>query len=255
MVQVTPTDTLSITPTASYIFDDYLSKPPVDPAVTGRQDFLGVQEAVGWTAGVDLSWSPVERLSITAGYTHDSFYRKMESRSRPVPGVLALDFHDYDWISNISDTVDTLYGGVKYAIIPRVLDWGFSGSWSYALGRFDPRNPTAPVSGTAALNFNAQAKPFPAFEDELIRLETAVAYHFFEKLDSQLRLRLRVVPEARLAHRQAQPVRADGRLLDVAGQRPSQLHRAYAWRGHQIQLQVGARRAWQRIGASRRPDL
>ena len=27
---------------------------------------------------------------------HDPFYRKMESRSRPVPGILALDFHDYD---------------------------------------------------------------------------------------------------------------------------------------------------------------
>ncbi len=96
MVQVTHTDTLSITPTASYIFDDYLSKPPVDPAGTGRREFLGVQKAVGWTAGVDLSWSPVERLSITAGYMHDPFYRKMEPRSRPVPGVLALDFHDYD---------------------------------------------------------------------------------------------------------------------------------------------------------------
>jgi len=180
MVQVTPTDTLSITPTASYIFDDYLSKPPVDPAGTGRQEFLGVQEAVGWTAGVDLSWSPVERLSITAGYTHDSFYRKMESRSRPVVGGLALDFHDFDWISNITDTVDTLYGGVKYAIIPRVLDWGVSGSWSYALGRIETRNPTAPVSGTAALNLSARAKPVPAFEDELIRLETAVAYHFLK---------------------------------------------------------------------------
>jgi Putative outer membrane beta-barrel porin, MtrB/PioB len=30
------------------------------------------------------------------------------------------------------------------------------------------------------LNFTAQAKPFPAFADELIRLETAAAYHFLK---------------------------------------------------------------------------
>lgn len=176
-LQIMPLETLSITPTASYVFDDYLSKPPVDPA-GGRHDFLGMQEQVGWTAGVDMAWAPVERVQLSLGYMHESYYRKLESRSRPVVGGFALDFSDYDWISNITDTIDTLYGGVKVAIIPRVLDWGLSGSWAYALGRTDNRNPKTPVSSTAANNLTATAKPFPAFEDELIRLETAVAYHF-----------------------------------------------------------------------------
>jgi hypothetical protein len=89
-----------------------------------------------------------------------------------------VDFSDYDWLSNITATIDTLYGGVKVAIIPGVLDWGFSGSWAYALGTTTTRNPTAPVSSTPANNATATAKRFPAFDDELVRLETAIAYHF-----------------------------------------------------------------------------
>ena len=67
LLQFTPVETLSITPTASYIFDDYLSKLPVDPSGSGRQEFLGVQQAVGWTAGMDMSWAQSERISFTAG--------------------------------------------------------------------------------------------------------------------------------------------------------------------------------------------
>ena len=60
MLQITPLETLTITPTGSYVFDDYLSKPPVDPAGGGqRQDFLGLQEQVGWTAGMDVGWRPM----------------------------------------------------------------------------------------------------------------------------------------------------------------------------------------------------
>ena len=77
---------------------------------------------------------------------HESYYRKMESRSRPVINGVGADFSDFDWISNITDTIDTLYGGMKLSIIPKVLDVGFNASWAYALGSTDTRNPTAPVS-------------------------------------------------------------------------------------------------------------
>jgi hypothetical protein len=180
LLQLTPLPSLSIAPNGSWMFDNYLSKNLVDPSGAGTHDILGVQEAVAWNAGIDLNWTPFQRLSFSAGYMHEVNYRKMESRSRPVVGVFALDFTDFDWISNTTDTVDTLYGGVKLAVIPGVLDLGFNGSWSYALGRVETRNPTAPVSSTAANNFSATAKPMPAFEDELIRLEIAAAYHFWK---------------------------------------------------------------------------
>jgi len=42
------------------------------------------------------------------------------------------------------------------------------------------RNPVSPTSGTAAQNTTATAQPFPAFEDQLIRVETALKYHFWK---------------------------------------------------------------------------
>ena len=57
-------------------------------------------------------------MKLSLGYMHESYYRKMESRSRPVINGVAVDFSDFDWLSNITDTIDTLYGGVKIAVIP-----------------------------------------------------------------------------------------------------------------------------------------
>jgi len=168
MVQIMPFDTLTITPTGSYSTTDY-----IDSA-------LGMRQTEGWSAGVDVSWAPFERVTLSAGYVHDVNFNKLRSRSRPVTGGIASDFADYDWISAMTDTFDTIYAGVKATIIPGVLDLRFNGSYAYALGRVENRNPTAPVSGTAAQDFTAQAKPMPAFEDELLRLETALAYHFFK---------------------------------------------------------------------------
>jgi hypothetical protein len=168
MVQIMPVDTLTITPTGSYSTTDYIDSP------------LGMRQTEGWSAGVDVSWTPFERVTLSAGYVHDVNFNKMRSRSRPVTGGIALDFADYDWLSAMTDTFDTIYAGVKATIIPGVIDLRFNGSYAYALGRVENRNPTAPVSGTAAQDFSAQAKPMPAFEDELLRLETALAYHFFK---------------------------------------------------------------------------
>ena len=74
--------------------------------------------------------------------------------------------------------VDTFHAGTTATLIPRVLDWSLGASYSYALGRVDTRNPIPPTSGTAAQRANATARPFPAFEDALLRLDTALKYHF-----------------------------------------------------------------------------
>jgi MtrB/PioB family decaheme-associated outer membrane protein len=168
MVQIMPVDTLTITPTLSYSNTDYIDSP------------LGMQQTDGWSAGVDVSWAPFERVSLSVGYMHEVNFNKMRSRSRTATGSTAVDFVDYDWISDMTDTFDTIYAGVKATIIPGVLDVRFNGSYAYALGRVENRNPTAPVSGTDAQDFSAKAKPMPAFEDELLRLETALTYHFLK---------------------------------------------------------------------------
>src|SRR5262245_31777579 len=184
-LQFTPHETLTITPTGSYQWINYLSGDPVDPA-GGRSNFLGAQEGSNWTAGADLSWTPSERLTFALGYMHEANFQKMTSRSRPQIGTAALDFSSFDWLTDITDTIDTLYAGVKVAIIPNVLHWSFNASYAYALSNYRNRNPVAPTQGSPDQNATAKAERFPAFDDELIRLETSLAYRFWSQWTAKL---------------------------------------------------------------------
>jgi hypothetical protein len=102
--------------------------------------------------------------------------QRNRNRIRGAAGT-TLDFADYDWVSNNVDTIQTAYVGARGAIIPRLLEWGVGANWSYALGRVSTSNPVPPASGTAAQDLTATAKPWPAFEDQLFRIDAALKYH------------------------------------------------------------------------------
>jgi MtrB/PioB family decaheme-associated outer membrane protein len=165
-LQITPLETLSITPTVAYRWDDYI------------RSSLGLQDETAWSAGIDLNWSPVERLSFFSGYMHESITQKQRSRSRPVTGTTTFDFADYDWLSINADTVDTAYAGFKAIFIPGKLDWKTNGSFSTATGQIETRNPIGVASGTAAQQLSARAKRMPAFDDTLLRVDASLQYHF-----------------------------------------------------------------------------
>jgi hypothetical protein len=173
-LQFTLSDAFTVTPTASYHWDDYVNST------------LGLQQETGVSAGIDLTWRPAERVAFSAGYMYELLQQKMRSRSRPVSGGATLDFVDFDWISNLEDTIQTAYVGVRAALIPKVLDLRIDGNYSYALGRVETRNPTAPASGTAAQNETARAKRFPAFEDSLVHIETALIYYFLKNWSTKV---------------------------------------------------------------------
>ncbi len=75
MLEFTPLDGLTAALTGSYRMDDYYNSR------------LGLQSGENWTAGVDLTWAPSERLAVTAGYNYESIMQKQVSRSRPVENV------------------------------------------------------------------------------------------------------------------------------------------------------------------------
>jgi MtrB/PioB family decaheme-associated outer membrane protein len=168
LLQLTPTELVTASVTGGYRMDDY-----IDSA-------LGLQEAEAWSAGFDLTLVPLEWLSLSAGYVFEEISHQMRSRSREVVGTETLDFPDFDWVSDNVDKVHTLYAGLKATVIPKVLDWLVNVSYAKATGEIDTRNPTAPRSGTGAQRSNATAKPFPDFEDSLLRLETALRYRFWQ---------------------------------------------------------------------------
>ncbi|MBI3456716.1 MAG: MtrB/PioB family decaheme-associated outer membrane protein [Candidatus Rokubacteria bacterium] len=174
LLQLTPTDVISITPTVSYRKDDYIDSP------------LGLQKAESWSAGFDLGWNPVQWLTLTAGYVYERIDQQQRSRNREVAGTVTFDFADFDWISDNVDTIHTVHAGAKAALVPRTLDWVFDLSYSRATGEVNTRNPVTPTSGTAAQRANATARPFPDLKDSLIRLETSFRYHFWKAWTASL---------------------------------------------------------------------
>jgi MtrB/PioB family decaheme-associated outer membrane protein len=174
MLQFFPTNAFTATVSGSARKDDYIDSP------------LGLQDATGWSAGLDLGWTPLERVAFSAGYVHEEIYEKQRSRSRPVTGSTTFDFPDFDWISNNTDTIDTFHVGATVGVIPKVLDFSIGTSYSYALGRVETRNPGTLTSGTAAQRETARAKRFPAFEDQLLRIDTGLRYYFWKAWSASL---------------------------------------------------------------------
>jgi len=166
-LQLMPFETLTTTLIGEYRNDQYYDSP------------LGLQDATRWGAGFEASWQPAERVALFGGYMHELNLQKQRSRSRPVTGTTTFDFPDFDWISVNVDTVDTIHIGADVALIPGTLTWRSAANYSSALGEVDNRNAFgAPKSGSAAQRTSATAQRFPAFEDTLFRIDTALRYHF-----------------------------------------------------------------------------
>jgi MtrB/PioB family decaheme-associated outer membrane protein len=161
-----PTDVISITPTLGYRNDDY------------KDSTLGLQKAETFSAGFDLGWTPVEWLSVTAGYVYERINQEMRSRNREVVGTQTLDFVDFDWITKNVDLVHTIHAGVKATLIPQKLDAVLDIAYSKATGEVNNSNPVKPTSGTAAQRANATVRPFPDLEDSLFHLEASLRYYF-----------------------------------------------------------------------------
>ena len=181
MVQITPIDSLSFSPTAGYKYDDYIASGMFHNGVTPNQVQQGLQQVVSWSAGMDINWTPSDRFSFATGYVHESIFQKQRSSVRnPLDPSL-------DWISDNTDTVDTFHGSIKATIVPERLDFLFNGSYSYAIGRVSQYSPNA--TGSAVYNANQPndiAMRWPAFEDTYARLEGALQYHLSKALTAKL---------------------------------------------------------------------
>lgn len=177
LIQLFPVETFTAALTGGWRNDDFIESP------------LGLQEATTWTGGFDLNWTPLERLALFAGYTREWIRQRMRSRNRDrtftVPATV-FDFEDHDWISEHTDTIDTIRLGGTVGLIPRRLDWTVEGSYAQARGAVDMENPTTPTSGTATQNANATVRPWPTIEDALLRVETALRYRFWKVWTAKL---------------------------------------------------------------------
>ncbi len=167
LLQLTPLDTLTTSLTYSIRKDDY------------THSLFGLQKDDSWAAGIDVTWTPHERLSMSASYVREESLAQLRSKYR---AAAELDNPTYDWVARNSDAIDTFGAGVNATLIPRVLDLGLNWNFSYALWRMKAFNPLTPTPAAAS----ATAVNFPAIEDTLNRLEAFLRYHFWKNWTAKL---------------------------------------------------------------------
>ncbi len=167
LTQVTPIDTVSVGLTGTWRGDDYVDSP------------LGVQQGVDWSAGINISWKPTERLTLSAGYVHDWTFTK-QLQWTIFPGTSPPTAQpSYKWLSDNADATDTYHLEANAVLIPQKLDLTLGWSYAAAVGSTRTRNTNPPPSGlTPGMNAQALALRYPTFEDELLRLDLGLTYHF-----------------------------------------------------------------------------
>jgi MtrB/PioB family decaheme-associated outer membrane protein len=163
LIQLSPIETLTLTPTLSFKHDDYMNSS------------LGLQDNKSWATGFDVSWSPLQRLSLFASYMREEFDARQRSRYREPPAQ--LENPTYDWVGKNSDRIDTAGAGLDAALIPKKLDLRLAWNFSTATNKMRTFNPVLPSGGSAAQNTSATTIDFPKIIDRLHQFEAALKYH------------------------------------------------------------------------------
>jgi len=183
MLQITPTDKLTFTPSASYKYINYLSAGLYEQEAQplGNKSLLGLQEVVSWNAGMDVNWAPTDRISFSAGYVYESIFQKQRNRNNP-PSDASMD-----WISDSTDTVQTIHASSKATILPEKLVFNMNANYSQALGRVQTYSPNATGSAVYSANQpNDIAFQWPAFYDSLVHVDAALEYNLTKALAAKL---------------------------------------------------------------------
>ena len=152
-------DNLTFTATFSYTMDDY-----------GDSQF-GLQDANNWAAGGDVTWKPLEWLSLFAGYVHEEWDTQSRHKYRQAP--TELNNPTFDWVSQTDDRYDTVRAGFNVVIIPQRLEGGANYNFSMGRTSMNASNPLTPVGTGSA---SAVAANFPEIETTLNQVNAFLRY-------------------------------------------------------------------------------
>ena len=178
LAQLSPTDTMTISPTLSLRNDNY------------SDSTFGLQDDKSWVAGFDSVWAPVERVAFLLGFIREEVTARQSSRYREPPSQ--LENPTYDWTSTTKDTINTVSASADMTLIPKKLDLRLGWNYSRAAGKIRSSNPTTPAGGTDAQNASATAVSFPSITESLQQLEVSLRYY----IEQALRLKFRYALES-----------------------------------------------------------
>jgi MtrB/PioB family decaheme-associated outer membrane protein len=129
------------------------------------------------TTGVDADYTPIDRLSLTAGYTHEKTDAVDRFRYRTgAVGSVTYDNPAYYWTTTNADRNTTGYGNVRAVLIPEKLE--LTGGFSVIDSKFHMFNVNdqTPTGGTAAQNLSATVENWPEVTTRLTPINLAVQY-------------------------------------------------------------------------------
>lgn len=118
-LELTPADRLVLIANYSLVYENYL-----------HSDY-GILDNNGWSAGLNVSWRPLERLGFNFGYQHE----ELKVRQRVDPGSPGVPFDPGPYLTT-RDTIDTFTFRGELGIIPQKLDLESRATLSFARSNF-----------------------------------------------------------------------------------------------------------------------
>ena len=181
LFQITPIDSVAITPSASYKNTQYIASGLTQNGIWYNTAQLGLQTVISWTAGMDVSWTPTDRLNLSAGYVFESIFQKQRNRNN------APNDPSMDWVSDSTDQFNTYTASMKATIIPNKLTFNTGAVYSQSLGRVQQYSPNATGSAVYSANQpNDVTWRWPAFYDQFARLDASFDYQFAKAWTAKL---------------------------------------------------------------------
>ncbi|HLB11821.1 MAG TPA: MtrB/PioB family decaheme-associated outer membrane protein, partial [Dehalococcoidia bacterium] len=121
-LQIDPLDTLTLSGSFYGQDDNYFN------SAYGLQE----AQAFGWSA--DVSWAPMERLMLYAGYAHDEYKSHQESCAGS--GLCNVVTRVEVYSVRPRDLLDSVHAGVNFDIIPRRLDLSLGYRFSFGRSKY-----------------------------------------------------------------------------------------------------------------------
>jgi MtrB/PioB family decaheme-associated outer membrane protein len=182
-----PIETLSLGISGSYLKDKL-----------AEDDRFGLKKVENVAGGLDVSYTPSERLTLFVNYVREYRKSRMNSGSKDDAFDIASTtdneaalfgaFNPLNyWNSDIKETTDTVGVGAKIQIVPRrlALDTGYN--LSYGKTDFDVVNPNSDLAvangfAAGAKLANAVAQSWPKVVNRLHELKASLSYRWFDDL-------------------------------------------------------------------------
>ncbi len=177
LAQLTPREDLTLAFNAGYGRSDY------------HDTTLGLTDDERWSAGFDVSYSPLEWLTLSTWYTFELIEFNQSQRFRPVVGGVAVDNPVNDWVSSSQDMIHTAGAGADIALIKDLLDL----SLSYVVQAARAQTSASGSPGTTSpASDGGNAVDYPDIKDTLHTVAAALQYHILKQLTAKFEYRFEV---------------------------------------------------------------